>query len=80
MNDKVIEDIKKSVAPTLALLKELNNQMKSNDLQADCVLKLATTMKVSAMGLERAIKQNKLKVTGGVEYIPPTEEDDDEDE
>lgn len=76
MNDKVIEDIKKSVAPTLALLKELNNQMKNNDVQADCILKLSTTMKVSAMGLERAIKQNKLKVTGGVDYAPPWDDED----
>lgn len=80
MNEKTVEGIKKSIAPTLLLLKELNNQMKNNDVQADCVLKLATTMKLAAMGLEKAIKQNNLKVTGGVDSAPPWNEDEEEDE
>jgi hypothetical protein len=74
-----MEDIKKAIAPTLELLKQLNVKVKNNEVEPDFIVKLATTMKVSAIKLDQYVKLNKLKLNGGVEY-KQIEEEDDEDE
>jgi hypothetical protein len=72
----MIDDVKEILSPTLSLIKELNNQIKNNQMEADTLIKLSTTMKVSSIKLDKLVKQNKLKINGGVEA--KVFEDDDE--
>lgn len=65
----MVEDVKKAVNPILGLMKELNSQVKSGDIDVDTLVKLSTTMKVSSMQLDKIVKNNKDKITGG--YVAP---------
>lgn len=74
----MINEVKESLNPTLALIKELNVQIKNDEVNVDTVAKLATTMKFSAMKIEKVLKSNKLSASGGVHI--PKEEMKEEDE
>jgi hypothetical protein len=71
-----MEHIKKALEPTLILLKELNKKIGLNEIDGDLILKLATTMKVSAMSLEKHIKTNKMKIKGVIELKPLTDDEE----
>lgn len=71
----MIEDVKSIMSPTVNLIKELNVQVKSGEIDPDFLLKLATTMKVSSMKLEKFIKNQNLNITGGITKPDITEED-----
>ncbi|MNB73729.1 hypothetical protein D3C81_451660 [compost metagenome] len=62
----MIEDVKGAVTQTVALMKELNSQVKAGEIDIDFLLKLSTTMKVSSMKLDKIIKENKMALNGGV--------------
>jgi hypothetical protein len=72
-----MEEIKKIISPTLTLLKELNVKVGKGEVDGDFILKLSTTMKLSAIGLDKYVKQNKLSITGGLTK-PPVDDDDGE--
>lgn len=62
----MVDDVKSIISPTVSLMKELNAQVKSGELDPDFLLKLATTLKVSGMKLEKLLKTKKLEINGGV--------------
>lgn len=62
----MIDDVKNIVSPTINLMKELNGQIKGGELDPDLLLKIATTMKVGGMKLEKYLKDNKANISGGV--------------
>lgn len=68
----MVEDIKVALNPTLALIKQLNSEIKNNKVDPDTLTKLAATMKFSSIKLEKVVKDNKLSSTGGV-HIPKEE-------
>jgi hypothetical protein len=71
-----MEQLKKILAPTLSMLKELNVKVGKNEVDGDYLIKLATNMKLSAIGLEKYVKEKKLSVKGGV--VNNYKEEDDE--
>jgi hypothetical protein len=71
-----MEQLKKILAPTLSMLKELNVKVGKNEVDGDYLIKLATNMKLSAIGLEKYVKEAKLSVKGGV--VNHHKEEDDE--
>ena len=70
----MIEDVKSIVSPMVSSIKELNSQIKNGELDPDFLLKLATTMKVTSMKLEKFVKTQNLDITGGL--IKPSESEE----
>lgn len=66
MNNEQKEEIKKHVSPIVSMIKELNSQLKEDEINYDFLLKFSTSLKVSSINLEKIVKQNKNKLNGGL--------------
>ena len=72
----MIDEVKNVVSPTINLMKELNAQIKSGNVDHDLLLKIATTMKVGGMKLEKLLKDKKASINGGVTKPELVEEEE----
>lgn len=68
------EEIKKALGPSLTLIKELNNKIKDDNIDGDTILKLATTMKLTSIQLEKISK--KMSINAGLKKVVDEDEDE----
>lgn len=61
-----IEDVRDTLRPVLDLIKQLNNQIKSEELDGDTIKKLSTSMGLASIKLNKIIKDHNIDINGGV--------------
>jgi len=72
----MVENVKQAISPIVSLIKELNVQVKNNDIDIDFLLKLSTMMRVASLKIEKIVKENKTQLKGGVTKSEIVEEEE----
>jgi hypothetical protein len=66
MKKQITIEVKNAISPVVEMLRELNTQVKNDDIDIDFLVKLVTTMRVSTVKIDKTIKENKMNINGGV--------------